>query len=48
LIASLTPISLVLTIVRGNRSRKVSNGLLDLVSTEEFAANLRMVTASPK
>src|SRR5438445_9639427 len=48
LIASLTPISLVLTIDRGNGSRKVSNGLLDLVSIDEFATNLQLVTSQSK
>src|SRR5258708_10136211 len=44
LVASLTPISLVLTIVRGNGPTKASNGLLDRASIAEFVANLRMVT----
>src|SRR5712671_217086 len=46
LIASFTPISLVLTVVRGNQSR--FQVVPDLASINEFVANLRMVTLSPK
>src|SRR5712692_8828042 len=46
LATSLTPISLVLTMVRSNRSRRVSIGLLALASIDEFAASLRLVTVN--